>query len=200
TCLFNCRQLIESADLEAWNDKSKKLEPIINLYTEAYDSPSTSIQNLFLNVCQALETYHARMVTNNRDEYLKKSNQKIARMNPSFKDFLIRNKRNTKSILLSERISDLMVVDNIPKINFSGGFKYFDFPQIVSNTRNYYTHYDENRQKNALFGEKLVDATELLRLILEYHLLRELGFNDDFATNNMRDSFGQINIHMGYFE
>ncbi|KMQ37585.1 hypothetical protein AAX19_09365 [Oenococcus oeni] len=24
TCLFNCRQLIESADLEAWNDKSKK--------------------------------------------------------------------------------------------------------------------------------------------------------------------------------
>ncbi|KMQ37586.1 hypothetical protein AAX19_09370 [Oenococcus oeni] len=55
-------------------------------------------------------------------------------------------------------------------------------------------------KKNALFGEKLVDATELLRLILEYHLLRELGFNDDFATNNMRDSFGQINIHMGYFE
>lgn len=57
--LFNCEKLMQSADLFEWGNKANKLKPVIDLYIRAYYSENDSMQNHFLNICQALETYHS---------------------------------------------------------------------------------------------------------------------------------------------
>ena len=64
--LFTCTDLLEASDLANWYKKSEKLKPILNLYVEAYYSDASKIENHFLNICQALETYHSRMYTDGK--------------------------------------------------------------------------------------------------------------------------------------
>ncbi|MBK0036467.1 MULTISPECIES: HEPN domain-containing protein [unclassified Enterococcus] len=194
--LFTCTDLLEASDLANWYQKSEKLKPILNLYVEAYYSDASKIENHFLNICQALETYHSRMYTDNKKNYIEVCKKKLNDYPEEWLQFLVRDEKRNK-ILLSERISDLMFVDN-PKYIFSGGFNYVEFPKIISDTRNYYTHYNEKRRKNALEGEELIDAIAILRGILEYHLLRELGFDEEKNFFKINEKFTRIRDKRSY--
>ncbi|TFJ45067.1 hypothetical protein CKN73_01085 [Carnobacterium divergens] len=196
--LFNCVELVNNADLVTWNKKLSKLQPVLDLYREAYYAKYSNMQNHFLNICQALETYHARMVTNSKREYIRLANLKIEGYVSGWKDFLIRDEKK-EHILLVERISDLMFTDE-PKYFFSGGFNFNEFPQKVSKTRNYYTHYNEKQKDTAFQGEDLITATRLLRLLLEFHLLKELGFKNEDNFKKLMEHFKGVRTSMMYKE
>lgn len=107
--------------------------------------------------------------------------------------------KKKEHILLVERISDLMFTDE-PKYFFSGGFNFNEFPQKVSKTRNYYTHYNEKQKDTAFQGEDLITATRLLRLILEFHLLKELGFKNEDNFKKLMEHFKGVRTSMMYKE
>lgn len=198
--LFNCEKLMQSADLFEWGNKANKLKPVIDLYIRAYYSENDSMQNHFLNICQALETYHSRMISDEKSEYIKIIQDRLKDSPSNWFDFFVKEEKR-KQILLSERIAHLVFIDNnqyLSPFMMTGLFNLKDFPKIISDTRNYYTHYNEKRKNAALLGEELGYAIRILRSILEFHLLRELGFKDREDYKGINEKFKQINNDMNY--
>lgn len=58
----------------------------------------------------------------------------------------------------------------------------------VKHTRNWLTHFSR-KKASVLTGFELLDTTEHLRIVLQYLLLRELGFERADATRMARRSF-----------
>ncbi|MGR8013753.1 HEPN domain-containing protein [Bacillus sp. RM3] len=69
-----------------------------------------------------------------------------------------------------------------------------DFPKIITYTRNYYTHYNLSLANKALKDGDLLNAYYFLKNILEFYLLKELGFNEDFIHNHIRKRIEPIRI------
>nr|WP_254909559.1 hypothetical protein [Enterococcus sp. 9D6_DIV0238]OUZ33441.1 hypothetical protein A5889_002154 [Enterococcus sp. 9D6_DIV0238] len=91
--LFTCQDLVDSGNLNDWHKKRSKLEPVLDLYLEVYYSGTSKIENHFLNICQALETYHARMISDSKNEYKKMAKSKLEGYQSEWEKFLIRDPR-----------------------------------------------------------------------------------------------------------
>lgn len=171
-------ELLENNSFKLFIENNDKFQPIIELYLETVDS-FHSARRTFLNIVQALETYHSRFITNNINEYKKRverlsTNQQG--VNESIINFLVSCKG--KEIILRDRIADLLYAEG--KIYFeTGNINWVDFPKVISDTRNYYIHYDETRKKRnkILDDEELKLYCRVLFKILDYYVLKELGFN-----------------------
>jgi hypothetical protein len=194
--LFNLLELHENGDFSRWQNVSALMEPIIELYIDDLYNKNLSISRHFLNMIQALETYHSRMICNgNLNDYKRRVEEVISiRPNgfkPGDREFLIG--KSQKFITLGNRVSDLLVADF--KIHFyTGDIKFLNFPKVISDTRNYYTHYNPKLEGKALKDDKLVTVYYILRNMLEYYLLRELGFNEEFIGNRINDRIKPIKI------
>ena len=84
-----------------------------------------------------------------------------------------------KFITLESRLADLLLAEF--QIYFdTGDIKYYDFPNVIANTRNYYIHYDESIKERGrvLTESELSIYNRSLIYMLEYYILRELGFSD----------------------
>ena len=125
----------------------------------------------FLNIVQALETYHSRFKANTLEEYKKRIDEVILKDRP--KDFIENDKKllmanSHKFITLESRIADLLVAEF--NIYFdTGDIKYIDFPRIIANTRNYYIHYDDSLKEKTriLTNDELGIYTRTLIYMLE---------------------------------
>ncbi|MFL8906455.1 HEPN domain-containing protein [Helcococcus kunzii] len=177
-------QLIDNDSIKKFFSIYDKIEPIINLYIEILYSKDISLEQLFLNVVQALETYHSRFVCDNIKEFVIKVDsivEEVAEFNKeSLRKFLLPNS-NRKYILLESRIADLVYYSkNIFYFRIQG-IHQLDFPSIIATSRNYYTHYNESLLKTGkvLQGDALLKQTYKLLEILDHYILLELGFKDE---------------------
>lgn len=59
------------------------------------------------------------------------------------------------------------------------------FSEKITATRNYYTHYDDRNLKKAFSVDELLQVNGKLLLLLEYHLMRVLGFEREFAAERV---------------
>ena len=190
-------ELVENESITKYFYKYEKLEPIIELYLQIIESNEMSNTRAFLNIIQALETYHSRFKANTLEEYKKRIDEVILKDRP--KDFIENDKKflmanSYKFITLESRIADLLVADF--NIYFdTGDIKYLDFPNIIANTRNYYIHYDENIKKKSkiLTNEELGIYIRTLVYMLEYYILIELGFlNFENIKKKLNDRWGGV--------
>jgi len=97
-----------------------------------------------------------------------------------------------KYITLESRLADLLIANF--EISFdTGNIQYYDFPEIISNTRNYLIHYDERiKQKRRILTDDEVSIyNRTLFTMLEYYLLQELGFT---GTNVLKE---KLNVRWG---
>lgn len=194
--LFNLIELHESGDFSAWQKVSTLMSPIIELYIDDLYNQSLSINRHFLNMSQALETYHSRMVCNGDLRDYKERVEKIASKQygdsrEKVRMFLTEGSRSF--ITFRSRIADLLLAD-FQFSFYTGNIEELDFPQVIATTRNFYTHYNQNSEEKALKGEELVEAYHVLRNILEYYLLRELGFNEEFINKRIGDRSKPLQI------
>jgi len=190
--LFNLSEL-KQADFLQWQEVANKLEPIIELYIESLYNQNLSVSRHFLNMVQALETYHSRRIANSLGDY-KQRVEKLLEVRPEAfrekdREFLLDDSRNF--ITLKSRLADLLLA-NYRFIFYTGEFKLLEFPQIIATTRNYYTHYNQKLEDRSLKGEKLVTAFHILRNILEFYLLKEFGFEEDFIHERIRERIKPI--------
>lgn len=173
-------ELVENKSIELFMAKQERLEPIIELFTELFYLKDSSITRVFLNVVQALETYHSRFITNDLGVFKNRVDSLVKQSAPAnqqfIKTFLMANSK--KFITLESRLADLLYAEGKTFFD-TGDIKLEDFPSVVAHTRNYYIHYDEEiKKKHRVF---LPDELEIYNAVLfktlEYYIFIELGFS-----------------------
>ena len=190
--LFNLSEL-KLADFSQWQEVANEMEPVIELYIESLYNQNLSVSRHFLNMVQALETYHSRRISNSLSNY-KQRVEKLLEIRPKAfreddKEFLLGD--SNKFVTLKGRLADLMVA-NYRFWFYTGEFRLLEFPQIIATTRNYYTHYDQKLEDKALKDRNLITTFHILRNILEFYLLKELGFKEDFIHERIRERIKPI--------
>lgn len=177
---FTLGQLSQENDIQKELDL---LEPIFNLYLSLFKYTDMPPEMVFLNIVQALETFHARFFYgDNKDTYVASVIDRFGSwQNYSDIEKLLlcdtQKDENCKYIILVSRLNDLLIG------KYDGLFwDYYvtdaNFAQTVADTRHYYTHYGKSKEKKALKGDKLIDAIGILSLLLEYNVCLQLGIDN----------------------
>ncbi len=165
--------------LENWFNVYNKLEPVYSLYSEILYNPYINIENRFLNIIQALETFHRRVYGGaylSEEEY-KPIYDALINAIPKHVDSNLRERLKAylkygREFSLRRRIKD--IVKNYPFISkvINDGFI-----NKVVNTRNYYVHYDESLKESSTDRKDLYYITQKLKMLLDICLLGILGFS-----------------------
>lgn len=190
--LFRLNEL-RNANFSKWQEISSVMEPIIELYIDSIYNEKLSISRHFLNMVQALETYHSRRICNSLPEFKKRVEELIS-IRP--KDFRGEDRKyllegSYKHVTLRSRLADLLTAD-YTFIFYTGDIHRLEFPKVIADTRNYYTHYDKKLEDRALKDEDLIDSFHILRNILEFYLLKEFGFDEEFIHERIRERIKPI--------
>ena len=173
------------------------LEPIFNLYLSLFKYEEMPPEMIFLNIVQALETFHARFFyEDSKDKYVASVSERFGKL-PNYHEIeklLLCDTQKDKKIdfiILRSRLNDLFIGKN------DGLFwDYYvtdsDFAQKVADTRHYYTHYGKAKEKKALKGDKLIDAIHVLSLLLEYNVCLKLGIDNQ---TKVREQLSRIALY-----
>lgn len=201
---FDLSELISNHAIEHYFSKYEKLAPIIELFLEPLYIEMGSNTHIFLNIIQALETYHSRFVTNDIKEFTARVEQlskKLANNCEEVKKFLIAN--SSRFITLESRLADLLLADGNRYIFDTGKFQWTDFPSVLAHSRHYYIHYDEGIKEEfrVLSEEELQIYNRTLLKMLEYYLLLELGFsNSTELQKKLYSRWGNVSRELEIYE
>ena len=188
--ICNLNNLVEVDGLKNWFEKYEDLKPIIRLYNKKFEY-DIEIEQEFLNVVQALEFYHARFVVEDLESFKQKIEEKYEDKPELLNYILDKTQLQSDYVVLKSRLIDLIFSSNIlyffnPIINFCY------FAQSITDTRHYYTHYNIGKREKALKETELSIATVILNTLLEYYLLKELGFNERYLDKVTRSRLNLI--------
>ena len=176
---FTLNQLPSDRDI---NKELEKLGPIFNLYLSLFKYRDMPLEMVFLNIVQALETFHSRFF------YGDKKKKYVESVLNRFSESVIFEKlkkkllsdtqmdENCNYIILVSRLNDLLI-GNYNTIFYDYWGCEEDYGQIIADTRHYYTHYGSSKEKKALKGDDLRDAIFVLSSLLEYHICLILGID-----------------------
>ena len=177
------------------------LKPVLDLYFSTF-SKAYEPEITFLNLMQALETYHARFFANDLDEYRARVEELVNSFSQESDNrkrwslFLFsENQEKSRYIHLRSRLADLIF----------GEGRLLLFPRVpptsdpiskLVHTRNYYTHYKPELLEKAYSPEELPWVACYLEALLQYHLLVLLGFEPDEVRMKMVE---KVNLIVGNY-
>lgn len=188
---FTLNELPTDKDI---NDTLEKLVPIFNLYLSLFKYRDMPKEMVFLNIVQALETFHSRFFYNDKKEkYVKSVMDRFSKsvIFDNLKKKLLSDTQmdeNCKYIILVSRLNDLLI-GHYNTLFVDYWRREDDYGQIIADTRHYYTHYGKSKEKKALKGDSLDDAIYILRNLLEYHICRVLGIDIEEKIRHNLNSF-----------
>lgn len=199
---FTLAQLMPEKDIKR---ELNLLEPIFNLYLSLFKYTDMPPEMVFLNVVQALETFHARFFyEDSKDKYVKSVIERFGSWKnfPDIEKLLLcdtQKDENCKYIILVSRLNDLLIG------KYDGLFwDYYatdaGFAQTVADTRHYYTHYGKSKEKKALKGDKLNDAICILALLLEYYVCLQLGIDNQAKVRDRLSIIASWKQFQSYYQ
>lgn len=177
----------------------------ITLYFSIVKYDDMPIEMKYLNIVQALETYHARFKYNDLKKYKKhvlqlfrcKTIDEIDEKQRNAYFDVTQSDENITYIILKSRLVDLMNDDfrtPITQVYTNGKIiELYDFIEKVVDTRHYYTHYGKAKEEKAFKGIDMEYAIMVLMHIFEYHLLIELGLHNTGAVGKLYDRHQKLN-------
>ena len=170
--------------LKNWFEKADLLEPVYNLYFGTLYNPRMYLEHRFLNLIQAIESFHQRI---HRGEYLSVEEYKpvyktLVNAIPDWVRSDLKNRlkeylKYGREFSLRKRLKEIFdkyqqVIDRFIENKNT-------FIRKVVDTRNYQIHHDEDIKERAAGGEELYRLTQKLKMLLEVCLLTELGFSSE---------------------
>ena len=199
---FTLAQLLPEKDI---NKELTLLEPVFNLYLSLFKYTDMPPEMIFLNIVQALETFHARFFyDNSKDKYFASVIERFGSCQnyPDIEKLLLcdtQKDKNCKYIILVSRLNDLLVGKG------DGLFRDYyvtdtGFAQTVADTRHYYTHYGKSKEKKALKGDKLIDVIGILALLLEYNVCLKLGIDNQEKVRERLSSIAWWKQFQNYYQ
>lgn len=155
-----------------------KLQPILNLYLMPIRYREIPSEIIFLNLMQAIESFHARCICNEKKDFRTRIDEHFKNHSSTNRDFFDtllwnRDQQRKKDILLISRIYDLLIMKDAGL--FDEYWHHTNFPEILRDTRNYYTHYKESLKEKIFIGESLEKVIFFLKHLLEYHICDYIG-------------------------
>ncbi|MCH7812263.1 MAG: hypothetical protein IH958_06500 [Chloroflexi bacterium] len=169
--------------VDKWLEIADELDSVCNLFFSlAYRAP-TYLENRFLPLVQAAESYHRRRRKNevlSPAEHGRKIESILEHVPTEHKEWLLQKLNYSNEPSLRKRLKEL-VDETEGVISPLIGSKQ-KFVDDVVNTRNYLTHFDEELQSKAARGADLFRLAEALSVIVEACLLGELGLTGEIRT------------------
>ncbi len=177
---------------QKWNNLHTRLEPAFNILFEQFYNSHKFSENSFLNLAQAIETFHARMHENTnkmpRESFEK---MKIHLLDVSFTEY--HNWLNEIFIFgnmptLQQRL-DYMVDNYWNSLLDSLVPNKKEFTKKIKKSRNYYTHYSLSEEKKAPKGVELYELAQPLKVILCIAILQNIGFSKELMEEIFKNGF-----------
>ena len=202
-CLYTLDDAIRIGCFEKWKKNYLNLKPVLDLYFSVLSDTIQTSEMVFLNLVQALETFHARFITDNIREYKSRVDKSIKTFygtdehpNAKYWKNVLLDKRQEKhnSIYLRSRLADLIFADGVlPFIGRESSLE--TYIQKLVDTRNYYTHYDIKKQKNAFSKNELIKINGHLLSLIEFHLLVLIGFDSSEIRQKTIEKINNIDTY-----
>ncbi len=188
--------------LSLWEQNSKELESIIDLYLRLTYIPKRHINDFFLSLAQAIEAFHSlahsgryidkkvyrKVVRKTLEEAVSSIPDSISLENGEESLDLREYKRILKeeklshlnSFSLRERLEEIISEYHacLPDGFFASPEEQSDFLKKIRKTRNYLTHLSSENDDYVASGQDLLVLSRRLRVLLEVCLLKQLGLND----------------------
>ncbi|WP_019178017.1 ApeA N-terminal domain 1-containing protein [Methanomassiliicoccus luminyensis] len=168
------------SNLTNWFSKESKLQPAYDLYFGSLYNPDLYDYNKFLNLIQAIESYHRKNYGGTElpvEEYDKLTDMLIDSAPGEYKGFLKDVFKYENEVSLRKRLKEIYqlhkpaVEPYIPDRD--------EFIGFTLDTRNYLTHYGKDLEEKAAKGADLFFLTTKLELVIEVIFLSEIGFADE---------------------
>lgn len=145
-------------------EKLEKLAPVFNLYLSLFKYENMPVENIFLNIVQALETFHSRFFYgDDKKTYIASVKERFEKSKDYqfIKPLLLsptQTDENCNYIILVSRLNDLLIGE------YDGLFCDFyengkNYGQRVADTRHYYTHYGKARKKRRSKGKNCLNVS-----------------------------------------
>ena len=209
--LYRFEEISSPERFARWCEVFPKLRPILDLYFGATMNENETDEMIFLNLVQALETLHARFITNKVKEYFRRVDQLTENYPKKEAEkwhvFLVDQgqERNKNGIYLRSRLADLAFAEgDILNLTLGDEIDLEEFIQKVIFTRNYYTHYDDTKLERSFVLEDIPYVNRILTGLLQYHILKLLGFETTRLRKRMTGTVLAVNmdrmIHEGVHE
>ena len=171
--------------LRRWFETSRLFESVHNLYFGTIHSSKMYMEHKFLSLCQAIEAYHRRVspgIYQSRDNFMKEIYPALIDAIPdgtdkNYKESIKARLKYLNEFSLRKRLREIIEAHEevlsilIPKPKKIIG--------TIVETRNFFTHYDDDLKQNSLDGEKLYLASERLKFMIEVCFLYQLGFSHE---------------------
>lgn len=178
-----------------WFSKAQNLRSVYDLFFGTFYNPGMYLEFHFLSLIQAIESYH-RVTKGGKylsDESWQPYRESLADQIPDELDS--GHKESLKSRIkygneysLRKRLGELLrAIDEksssvlFPLESFLTG--------TVVDTRNYFTHYDNELKDSSLKGADLYWANQRLRIFLTLLLLKEIGIDENVILASMKENY-----------
>ena len=166
--------------LQNWFAKANQLEPVYQLYFGYIYNPHMYLEQKFLSLVQALESYHRRTMQNYElpeDKHNERIRKIFDAVPQEHKGWLSGKLEYSNEPSLRKRLKELLDSDSVSISDFI--VNRGNFINKVVTTRNYLVHYDPKLEEKAAKGEELHSITRCIQFLVESCLLKELGFSPD---------------------
>ncbi|NLJ24659.1 MAG: hypothetical protein GX354_04400 [Firmicutes bacterium] len=182
-----------------WCNKWSLMKPIYAIYHGDVHGRDLYLEQKFLGMTQALESYHRRFIGGqyqSEDEYMETVYPNLVRaipcnICPSYRDSLRDKMKHMYEYSLRKRLGELIsLAPEAVTIRLLGD-KTTDKNQFIENvvcTRNYFTHYTQELEAKAIRGPALYWLYNKMKILCEIMFFQEMGFElteiDTFILEN----------------
>lgn len=174
--------------LVTWLKIYASLEPVLNLY---FSNRSNSFQYLdvkCLHLAQGIEALHRKLHPENKVMPAKVfkviTSMLLQCCPPEQRNWLKGKLRNANEPALGQRVKEMIE----PFKSWIGNSKERKrFVRMVVNTRNFYTHFTDEREGRADTSLELLDLHDRLDVLFQLNLLRLIEFGDDHIDSLLQD-------------
>ncbi|MBK5261609.1 MAG: hypothetical protein JJE17_03425 [Peptostreptococcaceae bacterium] len=196
--LFNLKEIEDHFEvhIKKWFDNKELLNPINNLYFGTIYNREMFLEQRFLSLVQALESYHRRTRNNSEVEDEKhkiRIDSVLNSVHREHREWLKSKLRYSNEPGLRKRLKELFAGIDIFE-NLESSKKRRLFISKICDTRNYLTHYDVTLRKNSFKDKELVAVCEELKVIILFCLLVETGLDTSYIKEKIKKKYERYEL------
>lgn len=198
--LFDFSAIKEHPEIyNAWMNNYETMKPIIDLRCLAFLYPDSPPEIIFLNLIQALETYHARFICDNLNKYSAVVDHFIDedlefcndQDKENYRAYLKENS-STSCITLKTRIRYLFSIERFMYLPPADKCDLTSFIQKLVDSRNYYTHYNPKKERKAFNHGELSAVNALISTLLDYCILKKINYPQEELISLIGKKFADL--------
>ena len=180
-----------------WRKNLGDLRQTLGLYDEIIRKEEDGKEATFVRLVQLLEHIHSLIFSDKTSSYEKRMREVWGDDEKTFECETRRllGTRKPDRPNLKMRIYEMTRVKGKWLVANPIGNDGIAFAEKVANTRHFLTHHNIIDKKKSFEDDKIEDVVRFLRSLVRYHILRKLGFSENFALRRMgvsKASFSEV--------